>query len=204
VRPTVHLTRLLVTISLLVLSACGSFAARLSTATTDTDVAARANTAGACEAFPFDRTYTYQELTSGQGKELGENVKVCEFQWEIDPVLNTLGGEAGCDAPTGSVVFTSLTLEYKTDDGTLQQSSVGCPITKLTFDSQQTLQDVVSGCFKSLTAQLGDQVIKALSTKAKKVRIFASSACTDGCFSADWTVTTVVQGGLIVIGDCPK
>jgi hypothetical protein len=190
---------------LLLLTSCGDYRARLKTAVTQTPLAARANVQGACDPFPFNRSFTFEELANGQGRELGERLKLCELTWSIDARLNSLGAESGCETPAGAVVLSSFTLEYNNDDGALQQKVVSCPLTRLSFESQEALQEVVNACFRSLVSESGEDMKKALSTKAKKLRIYASTSCApDSCFSADWTITTVITDGLVSLGDCPK
>lgn len=192
---------------LCVFFACGAFKAGLHTAVTETPVSASAAAMGACDALPFDRTYTYSELTDGQGKELGEGLKMCEFKWEFDTSIDAVGAGPGCDKPTGSVVIERVVLEYSSDEGVSQHFEVDCNL-RLAFDSDQALTDsmnVANKCLTSLVSDKNDEVKKALSAKAKKIRIYTDASCAaDACFTADWTIRSVVTGGLVAIGECPK
>ena len=189
---------------MLLLTACGAYKAKLKTAVTETPIAARA-APGVCEAFPFDHTFTYAEVTNGQGKELGEGLKVCDFKWRIGVTVDALTGDEGhCADPVGAVVLSAFVLEYTNDDGSPQQTNVDCgPFARAT-DTIVDLEKVANACLESLASNQLDAVKKAFSTKTKKLRIYASAACgVDACFSGSFTLKTIVDDGTIVLGVCP-
>lgn len=194
----------------MIFTGCGAFKARLHTATTETTLSAYGAPGSTCEAFPFDRTFTFDELTGDAAKELGEGRKLCDFKWHVVlslPAEAPVIADPSCAGPAGSVVLERVKLEYANEDGVTQRIEKECN-TRLLFDSTQAQDDAVNNASLCLTSALNehlDDVKKAFSVKSKKLRIAIDASCApDACFSAEWTLKTVVTDGGGVIGDCPK
>jgi hypothetical protein len=190
---------------LVTLAACGSFKGKVTTSVTELAVESRATPGGFCNVFPLDHTFTLDEMSGGQTARLGENLKVCEVKWRIEAEALNLDPSPGCEVPSGTVSFNTLVLEYPDDAGANQQVVVDCPLMAWSFSSKEALQGIVNGCFNSLTGSQASAVVKAFSTKTKRMRIFSNTSCAaDGCFSADWVVRAYLDEATVILGDCPK
>src|SRR5262245_99919 len=121
-----HVNRVLGIVPWLFVAACGAFKAGLRTVATETPVTVQGRATSDCDAFPLDRSFTFDELTGDAAKELGDGRKLCDFQWNVSAAEPVIRAADGCGEPVGSVSIDRLLLEYANDDGAVQRIESNC------------------------------------------------------------------------------